>query len=183
MVAAGWYWTGGGVHVLGASARHTHAHVRCAVDAETASDMFDQDRSAMFLNDSKHIFSRRRFRRTRFHMAEIMSSRFVAALALLQAGNTASLTLSSTFRPRPHFQGPCRHGIVTASDDGRHKASGGSLPPELAPITMGVFSQMLGEGIAMSSLPVRPARLEPLRMSTILTMTRFAAALPHAAGC
>ena len=33
-----------------------------------------------------------------------------------------------------------------------HRAS--ALPPELTPITLGVFSQMLGEGIAMSSLPL-----------------------------
>jgi MFS family permease len=39
-----------------------------------------------------------------------------------------------------------------------------SLPKELMPISMGVFSQMLGEGIAMSSLPLHLTRLgaEPL---------------------
>jgi len=35
----------------------------------------------------------------------------------------------------------------------------GALPPELRPYTLGVFSQMLGEGIALSSLPLYLTRL------------------------
>ena len=48
---------------------------------------------------------------------------------------------------------------------------GRSLPPELAPITMGVFSQMLGEGIAMSSLPLYLTRLgaEPLMVGVAIS--------------
>jgi len=59
-----------------------------------------------------------------------------------------------------HFVSSCRPRVACAISDGSNgqstsSASGsGSLPPELTPITTAVFSQMLGEGIAMSSLPL-----------------------------
>ncbi len=69
-----------------------------------------------------------------------------------------------------HHRSPVIH--LNAVDDkssvgveNRTSRSGrGYLPAELTPITTGVFSQMLGEGIAMSSLPLYLTRLgaEPL---------------------
>ena len=51
---------------------------------------------------------------------------------------------------------------ATAGDGGgagSAPAGPGALPPELRPYTLGVFSQMLGEGIALSSLPLYLTRL------------------------
>lgn len=53
----------------------------------------------------------------------------------------------------------------------KEAAAARSLPPELAPITMSVFSQMLGEGIALSSLPLYLTRLgaEPLMVGLAIS--------------
>ena len=62
-----------------------------------------------------------------------------------------------------HFVSSYRPRVACAISDGSNgqstssasrRSGSGSLPPELTPITTAVFSQMLGEGIAMSSLPL-----------------------------
>jgi MFS family permease len=51
-----------------------------------------------------------------------------------------------------------------------------ALPPELTPITLGVFSQMLGEGIAMSSLPLYLTRLGAAPLTVGVAISCFSIA-------
>ena len=61
---------------------------------------------------------------------------------------------------------------VSATEKGKQKP----LPREMMPITMGVFAQMLGEGIALSSLPLYLTRLGATPTSVGLAISCFSLA-------
>ena len=69
---------------------------------------------------------------------------------------------------------------AASNDDGTGKEDGRSnkkpLPRELMPITMGVFAAMLGEGIALSSLPLYLTRLGASPTSVGLAISCFSLA-------
>ena len=81
----------------------------------------------------------------------------LSTLAALLLAAPASSLVASPRNLRLHETR--RSAAVTARLTAADTASRPKLPPELTPITLGVFSQMLGEGIAMSSLPLYLTRL------------------------
>lgn len=92
-----------------------------------------------------------------------------ALLVLLVVASSSSLVLAPLSRrdgtiPRQH-----RSRLMAVASAG--VASRGPLPPDITPITLGVFSQMLGEGIAMSSLALYLTRLgaEPLMVGVAIS--------------
>lgn len=80
--------------------------------------------------------------------------------ALLLVAPASSLVASPRKLLQPRRSAPVaspRLGLAVGAADPQSEPP--KLPPEITPITLGVFSQMLGEGIAMSSLPLYLTRL------------------------
>ena len=78
-------------------------------------------------------------------------------------------------RPRSFAARPLLAATATENDDDSDGGGGGvrPLPPELKPYTMAVFSQMLGEGIALSSLPLYLTRLGASPLTVGLAISCF----------
>ena len=94
-------------------------------------------------------------------LPHFMATMMTPLVLLLSAAPTASLVRHHQppwVGRTAHFVSSCRASVASAIRDSTpsasHRSGSGSLPPELTPITTAVFSQMLGEGIAMSSLPL-----------------------------
>ena len=123
----------------------------------------------------------------------VPSSSFVAPLLLttLRAGSISNPTISnphatsSSSTPLTPLLAASSTFSKTADDDdtvGRGSAATKienkqpPLPRELMPITMGVFAQMLGEGIALSSLPLYLTRLGATPLMVGLAISCFSVA-------
>mmetsp|Transcript_4171 Transcript_4171/g.8707 ORF Transcript_4171/g.8707 Transcript_4171/m.8707 type:complete len:480 (+) Transcript_4171:2-1441(+) len=117
-----------------------------------------------------------------------MISKVLLVAALLAAASTPSATSLSTsglisvsrlrrqgpaiaLSDRPTTLVPCG-GAVSSSD----LSPAPRLPRELGPITLGVFSQMLGEGIALSSLALYLTRLGATPVTVGLAISCFSVA-------
>ena len=99
----------------------------------------------------------------------VPSSSLVAPLStILRAGsiNPTPLTLLAAFSKK----------TAEEDDDTDIESKQSPLPRELMPITMGVFAQMLGEGIALSSLPLYLTRLGATPLMVGLAISCFSVA-------
>lgn len=86
----------------------------------------------------------------------------------------------SATSPIPSLKASSNKGTIS-NDDNNNVHTGttkqeSSLPRELMPITMGVFAQMLGEGIALSSLPLYLTRLGAPPLMVGLAISCFSVA-------
>ena len=107
-------------------------------------------------------------------VATVLSLSIIALLTAPTSSLVVSPTSSYIFSRR-HARRSSYDTQLTVAD-GAAEAESQALPPELAPVTRGVFSQMLGEGIAYSSLPLYLTGLGATPLTVGLAISCFSIA-------